>query len=37
VEFGTLIQGAGPPSEETGEVGDFYIDTVNKKLYGPKT
>lgn len=33
----TVINGADAPSIFIGQVGDFYIDTKNSKLYGPKT
>jgi hypothetical protein len=29
--------GSGVPSSETGSNGDFYINTVNYDIYGPKT
>lgn len=32
----TIINGGGAPSNGQGTVGDFYIDTTNKLLYGPK-
>lgn len=32
-----LLNGAGTPSGGTGANGDFYIDTTNQILYGPKT
>lgn len=31
-----LRSGSGVPSNGLGIDGDFYIDTVTKKLYGPK-
>jgi hypothetical protein len=31
-----LRYGAGAPSSSLGVVGDFYIDTTNSRLYGPK-
>lgn len=33
----TVLNGEGPPAEGLGAVGDFYIDTLNHKIYGPKT
>ncbi|NML34512.1 hypothetical protein HHL14_27230 [Paraburkholderia sp. G-4-1-8] len=33
----TLVSGAGAPALDTGAVGDFYLDTTNGVLYGPKT
>lgn len=32
----TILNGATVPATETGENGDFYIDTVLKKIHGPK-
>ena len=32
----TLRSGAGAPSNGTGSDGEFYIDTTNNRLYGPK-
>lgn len=34
--FNTLRNGAGPPSDELGADGDFYIDTAAWRIYGPK-
>ena len=35
---GAVIRnGSGVPSSETGSNGDFYINTVNYDIYGPKT
>lgn len=31
-----LRYGAGAPASSLGVVGDFYIDTTNSRLYGPK-
>lgn len=31
-----LIHGAGAPSNGTGSNGDFYVDTANYRIYGPK-
>jgi len=31
-----LLNGSGTPSNETGSNGDFYINTVNYDIYGPK-
>lgn len=37
-EDGAVVwQGSGPPGEGLGAVGDFYIDTLNHLIYGPKT
>ena len=33
----TILSGAGIPSKTLGINGDFYIDTKNLNLYGPKT
>jgi hypothetical protein len=33
----TVLNGAGAPSAGTGVNGDFYIDTTNNNIYGPKT
>lgn len=33
----TILSGAGSPSKTIGIDGDFYIDTKNANLYGPKT
>ena len=33
----TILSGAGLPSKTLGINGDFYIDTKNLNLYGPKT
>ena len=33
----TLLNGTGVPGVGLGVNGDFYIDTTNKTLYGPKT
>ena len=33
----TILNGSGAPSNGTGANGDFYIDTTNSRLYGPKT
>ena len=32
-----IIPGIGAPTSNIGNNGDWYIDTKNKKLYGPKT
>lgn len=32
----SLLSGSGPPSSIQGLTGDFYIDTYNLDLYGPK-
>lgn len=33
----TILNGSGAPSAGTGANGDFYIDTTNNKIYGPKS
>lgn len=33
----TLLNGSGAPSSGLGNNGDFYLDTTNQILYGPKT
>ena len=33
----TILSGVGVPSKTVGINGDFYIDTKNANLYGPKT
>ena len=33
----TVLNGSGIPASTNGLVGDFYIDTVANKIYGPKT
>lgn len=33
----TILNGAGAPPAGTGNPGDFYIDTTNDAIYGPKT
>ena len=33
----TILSGSGVPSKTIGIDGDFYIDTKNANLYGPKT
>ena len=33
----TILSGVGVPSKTLGINGDFYIDTKNANLYGPKT
>ena len=33
----TILSGAGVPAKTLGINGDFYIDTKNLNLYGPKT
>lgn len=32
-----LHTGNTPPDSQLGEIGDWYIDTQNKHIYGPKT
>ncbi|RFC66435.1 hypothetical protein DYI37_03050 [Fulvimarina endophytica] len=36
VDGRTTLAGARPPTNRDGRIGDFWIDTVAKKLYGPK-
>ena len=33
----TILNGSGPPSTAIGNPGDYYEDTLNGVLYGPKT
>lgn len=33
----SILNGEGPPSPLLGQVGDFYIDTTNHNIFGPKT
>ena len=33
----SLLNGAGAPSLSIGIIGDFYLNTINMNLYGPKT
>lgn len=33
----TILSGSGVPYLALGEDGDYYIDTLNHKLYGPKS
>lgn len=33
----TILNGAGAPANSIGNNGDFYIDTTNSRLYGPKS
>jgi hypothetical protein len=33
----SLLNGTAAPTTAVGAVGDFYMDTTNKRLYGPKT
>lgn len=33
----TVLSGAGAPSNGTGSNGDFYINSINYDIYGPKT
>lgn len=33
----TILNGSGAPSNALGVNGDFYMDTLNNRLYGPKT
>ena len=33
----SILNGPGPPTSETGTIGDFYIDAVAHTFYGPKT
>jgi hypothetical protein len=32
----TILNGTGPPADALGAVGNYYLDTVAKILYGPK-
>jgi hypothetical protein len=32
----SVLNGAGPPADSTGNDGDFYVDTTNNLFYGPK-
>ena len=32
-----IYAGEGAPTANKGYIGDWYIDTINKRLYGPKT
>jgi hypothetical protein len=32
-----ILNGAGVPTITTGVVGDYYIDTLSRNMYGPKT
>lgn len=32
-----VITGTGAPSEELGNIGDYYVDTNTQTVYGPKT
>lgn len=36
VDGRTILNGSGVPSNGLGDDGDFYIDTLNNTLYGPK-
>lgn len=36
-EPATILHGEKPPSMDLGNPGDFYIDTINWTIYGPKT
>ena len=33
----TILSGNGAPDSNDGEIGDFYLDTLNSSIYGPKT
>lgn len=33
----TILDGYGPPAESLGAVDDYYLDTTNQVLYGPKS
>jgi hypothetical protein len=33
----TIRNGSGPPDPSFGNIGDFYIDTTNHNIYGPKS
>lgn len=32
----TILNGEGPPTLPVGDVGDYYVDTLNHRFYGPK-
>lgn len=32
----TILNGEGPPTLPIGDVGDYYVDTLNQRFYGPK-
>ena len=32
-----ILHGEGPPPVTLGQLGDYYLDTLNHNLYGPKT
>ena len=32
----TVLSGSGAPASGTGSDGDFYVDTTNTRIYGPK-
>lgn len=36
-ERGAMLHGAGAPRRATGAIGDFYLRTSDRTLYGPKT
>ncbi len=37
-EDGSMMHaGEDPPTEESGKLGDVYLNTNNAELYGPKT
>lgn len=33
----SVLNGTSAPNSDTGDIGDFYIDTENNEIYGPKT
>ncbi|MDY3521285.1 hypothetical protein PG614_02225 [Riemerella anatipestifer] len=33
----TILSGTSNPATNTGAIGDFYINTANKQIFGPKT
>lgn len=35
-ESTAILSGGGPPTGATGNIGDFYIDLLNARFYGPK-
>ena len=36
-EGNEILTGVGPPSAPLGALGNFYVDSANRTLYGPKT
>src|SRR5690625_2626632 len=33
----TILSGSGSPSQQAGDMGDFYFDSESRTLYGPKS